>query len=115
VSGSLSVGLYDQELMRIGGRPGRGQGPKPAQPVRDAQPLHGASRVKWNYVIVVLHSWKTIRRELALDLARISRHNLAFGGPAQDPTMMQQCASTARLRSGGSNLEGGTRAMGCIG
>ena len=51
----------------------------------------------------------TIRGEPAFGRDQ-SRHNLVFGG-CKNPTMMQQCASAAKLRSGGPILFLGITAM----
>ena len=51
----------------------------------------------------------TIRGEPAFGRDQ-SRHNLVFGG-CKNPTMMQQCASAAKLRSGGPILFLGIIAM----
>ena len=43
--------------------------------------------------------------------ARPSRHKLVFGGSGRTRTMMQPCASAAKLRGGGPILHRGSRAM----
>ena len=43
--------------------------------------------------------------------ALIARHSLVFGRSFEDRTMMQSCASAARLRGGGSILHSGLKAM----
>jgi hypothetical protein len=40
-----------------------------------------------------------------------SRHNLVFGGSIRIRSMMQPCASAAKLRGGGSNLNSGLKAI----
>src|SRR5918993_1366093 len=50
-----------------------------------------------------------IRGELAIGRGS-SRRNLVSGGPLGARTMMQPCASAAKLRGGGSNLNSGSRA-----
>ena len=55
----------------------------------------------------------TIRGEPALGRDQ-SRHNLVFGG-CKNPTMMQPCASAAKLRSGGPILPLGMTAMSHLG
>src|SRR3954447_14326698 len=50
----------------------------------------------------------TIRGELAIGRGS-SRHNLAFGRPTGSLTMMQSCASAAKLRGGGPILENGVK------
>lgn len=50
---------------------------------------------------------KTVHRRPGGELAywtRTSRHNLVFGGSVRIATMMQSCASTAKLRGGRPNL-----------
>ena len=55
----------------------------------------------------------TIRGEPALGRDQ-SRHNLVFGG-CKNPTMMQPCASAAKLRDGGPILPLGMTAMSHLG
>ena len=50
----------------------------------------------------------TIRGELAIGRGS-SRHNLVFGRPTGALTMMQSCASAAKLRGGGPILENGVK------
>src|SRR3954451_2310802 len=56
----------------------------------------------------------TIRGELAIG-RRSSRHNLVFGRSRGGQTMMQSCASAAKLRGGGPILENGVDTMACFG
>jgi hypothetical protein len=51
-----------------------------------------------------------IRGELAIGRGS-SRRNLVSGGPLGARTMMQPCASAAKLRGGGSNLNSGSQAI----
>src|SRR4051795_7400998 len=44
-----------------------------------------------------------------------SRHNLVFGRSRGSLTMMQSCASAAKLRGGGPILENGVDTMACFG
>ena len=55
----------------------------------------------------------TIRGETAFGRDQ-SRHNLVFGG-CKNPTMMQPCASAAKLRDGGPILPLGMTAMSHLG
>src|ERR1700730_6715479 len=48
-------------------------------------------------------------------LARLSRHKLVFGRSEGIATMMQSCASAAKLRGGGSILVRGAKAMSAVG
>ena len=52
-----------------------------------------------------------IRGELAIG-AQKSRHNLVFGRSVWIATMMQSCASSAKLRGGGPILHSGVRSHG---
>ena len=45
----------------------------------------------------------------------ITAHNLVFGRPRWGGTMMQLCASTAKLQAGGPNLHSGIKAVGLSG
>src|SRR3954454_13755856 len=56
----------------------------------------------------------TIRGELAIGRGS-SRHNLVFGRSRGSLTMMQSCASAAKLRGGGPILESGVDTMACFG
>src|SRR5215210_8452867 len=53
--------------------------------------------------------YELIRGELAIGRGS-SRRNLVSGGPLGARTMMQPCASAAKLRGGGSNLNSGFQA-----
>src|ERR1700730_3586794 len=48
-------------------------------------------------------------------LARLSRHKVVFGRSEGIATMMQSCASAAKLRGGGSILVRGAKAMSAVG
>jgi SRSO17 transposase len=84
-------------------------------------PLYGAFFVKhklsmWhpfflNSFVSSVHG--TIRGELAI-WRRSSRHNLVFGGSIGIRTMMQPCASAAKLRGGGPILRNGLEGQGGI-
>src|SRR5215207_11748515 len=50
--------------------------------------------------------YELIRGEFAIGRGS-SRRNLVSGGPRGARTMMQPCASAAKLRGGGSNLNSG--------
>src|SRR3954447_5996538 len=50
--------------------------------------------------------YELIRGEFAIGRGS-SRRELVSGGPRGARTMMQPCASAAKLRGGGSNLRGG--------
>jgi len=52
---------------------------------------------------------RQFRGELAI--GRSTRHNLVFGRSGRIVTMMQSCASAAKLRGDGSNLHSGFEAM----
>src|SRR3954452_1475606 len=56
----------------------------------------------------------TIRGELAIGRGS-SRHTLVFGRSRGSLTMMQSCASAAKLRGGGPILENGVNTMACFG
>src|SRR4051812_4123997 len=56
----------------------------------------------------------TIRGELAIGRGS-SRHTLVFGRSRGSLTMMQSCASAAKLRGGGPILENGVDTMACFG
>src|SRR4029450_10346535 len=56
----------------------------------------------------------TIRGELAIGRGS-SRHNLVFGRSRGGLTMMQSCASAAKLRGGGPLLRNGVNTMGGLG
>ena len=53
-----------------------------------------------------------IRGELAIGVALIARHNLVFGRSFEDRTMMQACASSAKLRVAGPIFTAALEAMG---
>ena len=53
--------------------------------------------------------YELIRGEFAIGRG-LSRRELVFGGPRGARTMMQPCASAAKLRGGGSNLNSGFQA-----
>src|SRR3954465_2415015 len=55
-----------------------------------------------------------IRGELAFGRGS-SRHTLVFGQSTEGLTMMQSCASAAKLRGGGPILENGVETMRCFG
>ena len=55
------------------------------------------------------HGYELIRGELAIGRGS-SRRELVSGGPRGARTMMQPCASAAKLRGGGSNLNSGFQA-----
>src|SRR6266550_4498238 len=66
------------------------------------------TRVRWRPVDRrQLRTHGTIRGELAI-WRRSSRHNLVFGGSIGIRTMMQPCASAAKLRGGGPILVWGS-------
>ena len=48
-------------------------------------------------------------------MGRISRHTLVFGRSVRILTMMQSCASAAKLLGGGPILETGFKTMACFG
>src|SRR3954447_20709657 len=55
------------------------------------------------------HGYELIRGEFAIGRGS-SRRGLVSGGPYEARNMMQPCASAAKLRGGGSNLNSGSRA-----
>ena len=72
------------------------------------------TRVRWRPVDRrQLRTHGTIRGELAI-WRRSSRHNLVFGGSIGIRTMMQPCASAAKLRGGGPILRNGFEGQGGI-
>ena len=56
------------------------------------------------------HGYELIRGEFAIGRGS-SRRELVSGGPRGARTMMQPCASAAKLRGGGSNLNSGSGAI----
>ena len=54
---------------------------------------------------------ETIPRGSSPSCAQIARHELVFGRPERVATMMQSCASAAKLREGGPILNRGTRTI----
>src|SRR3954465_9614360 len=56
------------------------------------------------------HGYELIRGEFAIGRG-LSRRELVSGGPRGARTMMQPCASAAKLRGGGSNLNSGSGAI----
>src|SRR5919206_2438326 len=71
-----------------------------AHPVRSHSLAHGSLAAVW---------CTRIRGELATG-CRSSHHKLVFGRPMWVRTMMQPCASAAKVRSGGSILHHGLKA-----
>jgi len=59
----------------------------------------------------VLLATETMPRRSSPSCAQIARHELVFGRPARVATMMQSCASAAKLREGGPILNRGTRTI----